>query len=171
MRRADPKRESFRPALRAATVRVMDDARITGSSTAAPVTATVTVTAETAAALSRDGVACVPGVLNPYQVAAAYDIRRFELAPGDAIFFDFLTVSGAPGFPFDSRRRVLSVRYLSADARHAPRHWRTSPLFDGLDAARNSRTWSQTRRARGDGRRLTLITRLPRRAHEVLRPG
>jgi len=134
MRRADPKRESFRPALRAATVRVMDDARITGSSTAAPVTATVTVTAETAAALSRDGVACVPGVLNPYQVAAAYDIRRFELAPGDAIFFDFLTVSGAPGFPFDSRRRVLSVRYLSADARHAPRHWRTSPLFDGLDA-------------------------------------
>src|SRR5580704_2933724 len=63
----------------------------------------------------------------------AYDIRRFELAPGDAIFFDFLTVHGAPGFPFDSRRRVLSLRYLSADARHAPRHWRTSPLFDGLD--------------------------------------
>jgi len=64
----------------------------------------------------------------------AYDIRRFELAPGDAIFFDFLTVHGAPGFPFDSRRRVLSLRYLSADARHAPRRWRTSPLFTGLDA-------------------------------------
>jgi ectoine hydroxylase-related dioxygenase (phytanoyl-CoA dioxygenase family) len=64
----------------------------------------------------------------------AYDIRRFELAPGDAFCFDFLTVHGAPGFPFDSRRRVLSLRYLSADARHAPRHWRTSPLFDGLDA-------------------------------------
>jgi len=64
----------------------------------------------------------------------AYDIRRFELAPGDAIFFDFLTVHGAPGFPFDSRRRVLSLRYLSADARHAPRRWRTSPVFDGLDA-------------------------------------
>jgi ectoine hydroxylase-related dioxygenase (phytanoyl-CoA dioxygenase family) len=63
----------------------------------------------------------------------AHDIRRFELAPGDAIFFDFLTVHGAPGFPFDSRRRVLSLRYLSADARHAPRRWRTSPPFDGLN--------------------------------------
>jgi ectoine hydroxylase-related dioxygenase (phytanoyl-CoA dioxygenase family) len=64
----------------------------------------------------------------------AFDIRRFELEPGDAIFFDFLTVHGAPGFPFRGRRRVLSLRYLSADARHAPRHWRTSPPFDGLDA-------------------------------------
>jgi ectoine hydroxylase-related dioxygenase (phytanoyl-CoA dioxygenase family) len=64
---------------------------------------------------------------------AAFDIRRFELAPGDAVFFDFLTVHGAPGFPFDYRRRVLSLRYLSAGARHAPRRWRTSPPFDGLD--------------------------------------
>jgi ectoine hydroxylase-related dioxygenase (phytanoyl-CoA dioxygenase family) len=64
----------------------------------------------------------------------AYDIRRYDLAPGDAIFFDFLTVHGAPGFPFDSRRRVLSLRYLSTDARHAPRRWRTSPPFPGLDA-------------------------------------
>ncbi|NRQ49448.1 phytanoyl-CoA dioxygenase family protein [Aeromicrobium stalagmiti] len=63
---------------------------------------------------------------------AAYDIRRFEMEPGDAIFFDFLTVHGAPGFPFAGRRRVLSLRYLSAEARHAPRHWRTSPPFDGL---------------------------------------
>ena len=56
----------------------------------------------------------------------------FTLQPGDAIFFDFLTVHGAPGFPFRSRRRVLSLRYLAADARHAPRRWRTSPPFDGL---------------------------------------
>jgi len=65
---------------------------------------------------------------------AAFDIRRFDLQPGDAIFFDFLTVHGAPGFPFPGRRRVLSLRYLSAAARHAPRPWRTSPPFDGLDA-------------------------------------
>jgi ectoine hydroxylase-related dioxygenase (phytanoyl-CoA dioxygenase family) len=65
---------------------------------------------------------------------SGYDIRRFDLEPGDAIFFDFLTVHGAPGFPFDSRRRVLSLRYLSAEARHAPRRWRTSPPFEGLDA-------------------------------------
>jgi ectoine hydroxylase-related dioxygenase (phytanoyl-CoA dioxygenase family) len=64
----------------------------------------------------------------------AFDIRRFGLAPGDAIFFDFLTVHGAPGFPYEGRRRVLSLRYLSAGARHAPRGWRTSPPFDGLDA-------------------------------------
>jgi ectoine hydroxylase-related dioxygenase (phytanoyl-CoA dioxygenase family) len=62
----------------------------------------------------------------------AFDIRRFELAPGDALFFDFLTVHGAPGFPYPGRRRVLSLRYLAADARHAPRRWRTSPPFDGL---------------------------------------
>src|SRR5690242_249389 len=63
---------------------------------------------------------------------SAFDIRRFGLAPGDAVFFDFLTVHGAPGFPFAGRRRVLSLRYLSAGARHAPRAWRTSPPFEGL---------------------------------------
>lgn len=65
---------------------------------------------------------------------AAFDIRRYELRPGDAIFFDFLTVHGAPGFRYGTRRRVLSLRYLGADAVHAPRPWRTSPPFDGLDA-------------------------------------
>jgi len=64
----------------------------------------------------------------------AFDIRRFTLQPGDAIFFHFLTVHGAPGFPFRSRRRVLSLRYLAAGARHAPRPWRTSPPFAGLEA-------------------------------------
>lgn len=64
----------------------------------------------------------------------AYDIRRYELQPGDAIFFDFLTMHGAPGFPFQGRRRVLSLRYLSDQARHAPRRWVTSPPFTGLDA-------------------------------------
>jgi ectoine hydroxylase-related dioxygenase (phytanoyl-CoA dioxygenase family) len=65
----------------------------------------------------------------------AFDIRRFALQPGDAIFFDFLSVHGAPGFPYPSRRRVLSLRYLAADIRHAPRPWRTSPPFDGLEAS------------------------------------
>ncbi|MFZ0171011.1 MAG: phytanoyl-CoA dioxygenase family protein [Acidimicrobiales bacterium] len=63
----------------------------------------------------------------------AFDVRSFELQPGDAIFFDFLTVHGAPGWPYAGRRRVLSLRYLSASARHAPREWRTSPPFEGLD--------------------------------------
>jgi ectoine hydroxylase-related dioxygenase (phytanoyl-CoA dioxygenase family) len=64
---------------------------------------------------------------------SSFDIRRFELRPGDAIFFDFLTMHGAPGFPYPGQRRVLSLRYLSAGARHAPRTWRTSPPFDGLE--------------------------------------
>ena len=62
----------------------------------------------------------------------AFDLRAAELQPGDAIFFDFLTVHGAPGFPFAGRRRVLSLRYLADDARHAPREWVTSPPFDEL---------------------------------------
>ncbi len=62
----------------------------------------------------------------------AYPIRRFAMAPGDAVFFHFLSVHGAPGFPFSGRRRVLSLRYLAENARHAPRGWRTSPPFAGL---------------------------------------
>ena len=64
----------------------------------------------------------------------AFDIRAAEMQPGDAIFFDFLTVHGAPGFPFVGRRRVLSLRYLSCLSRHAPRRWRTSPPFEHLEA-------------------------------------
>lgn len=64
---------------------------------------------------------------------SSFDIRQYEMAPGDAIFFDFLAVHGAPGFPFAGRRRVLSLRYLSDGVRHAPRRWRTSPPFEGLD--------------------------------------
>jgi ectoine hydroxylase-related dioxygenase (phytanoyl-CoA dioxygenase family) len=64
----------------------------------------------------------------------AFDIRRYDLQPGDAVFFSFLSLHGAPGFPFAGRRRVLSLRYLSASVRHAPRAWRTSPPFEDLDA-------------------------------------
>jgi ectoine hydroxylase-related dioxygenase (phytanoyl-CoA dioxygenase family) len=64
---------------------------------------------------------------------ASFDIRSFEMQPGDALFFDFLSVHGAPGFPFGGQRRVLSLRYLSNEARHAPRRWRTSPPFEGLE--------------------------------------
>ncbi len=62
----------------------------------------------------------------------AWDLRRYDLQPGDAIFFDFLTVHGAPGFGYPTRRRILSLRYLSAGATHAPRAWRTSPPYDDL---------------------------------------
>jgi ectoine hydroxylase-related dioxygenase (phytanoyl-CoA dioxygenase family) len=59
-------------------------------------------------------------------------IARYALEAGDAIAFHFLTVHGAPGTT--ARRRVLSLRYLGDDARHARRAWRTSPPFDDVAA-------------------------------------
>jgi ectoine hydroxylase-related dioxygenase (phytanoyl-CoA dioxygenase family) len=56
----------------------------------------------------------------------------WELEPGDAVFFDMLTVHGAGGASPLHRRRVLSVRFLGDDMVHAPRDWVTSPPFPGL---------------------------------------
>ncbi len=55
----------------------------------------------------------------------------WELEPGDAVFFNMLTVHGAGGS--SRRRRVLSVRMLGNDMTHAPRPWTTSPPFPGLE--------------------------------------
>jgi len=55
----------------------------------------------------------------------------WALEPGDAVFFHFATVHGSQGSA--SRRRVLSVRFLGDDVRHAPRPWTTSPPFPGLE--------------------------------------
>lgn len=65
---------------------------------------------------------------------SAFPIRTWALEPGDAIAFHGLSVHGAPGFRGPGRRRVLSLRYLGDDVRHAPRAWRTSPPFTGLEA-------------------------------------
>ena len=62
-----------------------------------------------------------------------WPVLAWELEPGDAVFFNFLTVHGAPGVPGTDRRRVLSVRFLGDDMVHAPRPWTTSPPFAGLD--------------------------------------
>lgn len=58
----------------------------------------------------------------------------WELEPGDAVFFDMLTVHGSGGVSGTRRRRVLSVRFLGDDMVHAPRDWPTSPPFRGLEA-------------------------------------
>ncbi len=63
---------------------------------------------------------------------SAYDIRQWALQPGDAIFFSFLALHSAPGFPYEERRRALSLRYLGSDARHVVRSWATSPSFEGI---------------------------------------
>lgn len=61
-------------------------------------------------------------------------VLGWELEPGDAVFFNMLTVHGAGGVSGVNRRRVLSVRFLGDDMAHAPRRWTTSPPFEGLDA-------------------------------------
>ena len=64
---------------------------------------------------------------------AAYDIRGFTLAPGDAICFHFLTLHGAPANRSPIRaRRAFSARWLGEDARFARRPGPTSPPFRGL---------------------------------------
>jgi ectoine hydroxylase-related dioxygenase (phytanoyl-CoA dioxygenase family) len=63
---------------------------------------------------------------------SAYDIRQWQLAPGDVVFFHSRTVHSAPGFPFEHDRRAVNFRYLAAEARHAPRPWATSPEFPNL---------------------------------------
>lgn len=63
---------------------------------------------------------------------AAYPIISWAIQPGDAVFFHMLTLHGAAGVSGSSRRRVLSVRFIGDDIRHAPRPWKTSPPFPGL---------------------------------------
>lgn len=58
-------------------------------------------------------------------------ILGWALEPGDAVFFNMLTLHGAGGS--DRRRRVISIRMLGDDMVHAPRRWTTSPPFDGLE--------------------------------------
>ncbi len=59
-------------------------------------------------------------------------VLAWALEPGDGVFFSALAVHGSAGATAHSRRRVLSLRFLGDDARHAPRPWRTSPPFPGL---------------------------------------
>jgi len=61
-----------------------------------------------------------------------FRIVGWALEPGDAVFFQMLTLHAAGGVPLGSRRRAFSVRFTGDDARHAPRPWRTSPDFPEL---------------------------------------
>jgi ectoine hydroxylase-related dioxygenase (phytanoyl-CoA dioxygenase family) len=59
-------------------------------------------------------------------------VLGWEVEPGDVVFFHALTLHRSAGAT--QRRRVLSLRFLGDDARHAPRRWVTSPPFPGLAA-------------------------------------
>jgi ectoine hydroxylase-related dioxygenase (phytanoyl-CoA dioxygenase family) len=62
----------------------------------------------------------------------AFRILGWALQPGDMVCFNMLTLHAAPGSV--TRRRAFSLRLLGRDMRHAPRPWKTSPHFPGLDA-------------------------------------
>ena len=61
-----------------------------------------------------------------------YDIRSYELAPGDVILFHFRTVHGAPANPGAERRRGFAPRWLGEDARFVERPGCTSPPYPGI---------------------------------------
>lgn len=61
-----------------------------------------------------------------------YDIVSYDLTPGDAVVFDFLTVHGAPPNLSGTRRRAFSARVLGDNARWAVRSGTTSPPFPEL---------------------------------------
>jgi ectoine hydroxylase-related dioxygenase (phytanoyl-CoA dioxygenase family) len=67
-----------------------------------------------------------------YEASPPERVLQWALDPGDAVFFHFGAVHSSAGTI--NRRRVLSVRYIGDDIRFAPRPWRTSPPFEGLDA-------------------------------------
>ena len=64
---------------------------------------------------------------------AQQPIIGWALEPGDLVCFHMLALHAAAGVDGDRRRRVFSVRFLGDDMRHAPRRWKTSPDFPGLD--------------------------------------
>ncbi|MDE2437365.1 MAG: phytanoyl-CoA dioxygenase family protein, partial [Sphingomonadales bacterium] len=59
-----------------------------------------------------------------------YPVLGWALEPGDVVAFNMLCLHRASGSSTD--RRVLSIRFVGDDVRHAPRDWRTSPEFPGL---------------------------------------
>lgn len=67
------------------------------------------------------------------RAAGRCEVLGWALEPGDAVFFSMLTLHAAGGVDGQHRRRAFSVRMLGDDAVHAPREWRTSPPFPGLD--------------------------------------
>ena len=63
---------------------------------------------------------------------AEFDIAGWEMAPGDAIAFNFRTVHGAPANRSRVPRRVFSARWVGDDAVYAERPGKGSPPFTGL---------------------------------------
>lgn len=65
--------------------------------------------------------------------AEGMTVLEWDMAPGDAVAFDFRTLHGARGNTSDRRRRAFSLRLVGDDARYVTRPGRTSPPYPGHD--------------------------------------
>jgi ectoine hydroxylase-related dioxygenase (phytanoyl-CoA dioxygenase family) len=80
-----------------------------------------------------DGLEAVPDI---DAERGRYRVLGWDLEPGDAVAFHFLTLHGAPGNRATGRRRrAFSARVVGDDARWAVRKGRTSPPFAGVTLA------------------------------------
>ncbi len=61
-----------------------------------------------------------------------YDIRAWDLEPGDTIIFDFRTLHGSGNAEVKQSRRAFSTRWLGDDVRYCERPGETSPPFPGI---------------------------------------
>ncbi|MFP6740957.1 MAG: phytanoyl-CoA dioxygenase family protein [Alphaproteobacteria bacterium] len=64
-----------------------------------------------------------------------HDILAWDMKPGDALFFHFLTLHGAPANMSNGRRRGFSTRWLGDDAHFAERPGTTSPPYPDIGLA------------------------------------
>lgn len=63
--------------------------------------------------------------------AEGMEVLEWQMEPGDAVAFNYLTLHGARGNSSAARRRAFSLRLVGEDARYVERPGRTSPPFPG----------------------------------------
>lgn len=63
--------------------------------------------------------------------AEGMNVLEWEMEPGDAVAFHFMTLHGARGNTAATRRRAFSLRLVGDDARYVERPGPTSPPFRG----------------------------------------
>ncbi len=77
-----------------------------------------------------DGLTPVPDIDNNRET---YDLKSWDMHPGDVIAFNFLTLHGAPANRSEAiRRRAFSSRWIGDDCTYAKRNGVTSPPFRDL---------------------------------------
>lgn len=62
----------------------------------------------------------------------AYSLLAWDLEPGDAILFHFLTLHGTGAVEIKGRRRGFSTRWIGDDVRYVERTGETSPPFPDI---------------------------------------